>query len=73
MKLGLTTVAAVTPAVHVGDVDFNVVACVEETKSAVAHGAQVVILPECVLTAYTCNDLFRRAFGRGAQAAHPHL
>ncbi|MCI8676154.1 MAG: NAD(+) synthase [Atopobiaceae bacterium] len=58
MKLGLTTVAAVTPAVHVGDVDFNVVACVEETKSAVAHGAQVVILPECVLTAYTCNDLF---------------
>ncbi len=58
MNPGLVTVAAATPAVHVADVAFNVVACVEETRAAVVHGASVVVLPECCLTAYTCGDLF---------------
>ena len=58
MNHGLVTVAAATPAIHVADVGFNVVACAEETRAVAAKGAHVVVLPECCLTAYTCGDLF---------------
>ena len=58
MRDGFVQVAAVTPAIRVADVDYNVEACVAATRNAVAEGARVVVLPELALTAYTCEDLF---------------
>ena len=58
MRDGFVQVAAVTPAIRVADVDYNVDACVEAARTAVCAGARVVALPELALTAYTCEDLF---------------
>ena len=56
MKDGFIKVAALTPAVTVADVDSNVDSCIEAVR---AHGdAQVIVLPELCITAYTCEDLF---------------
>ena len=55
MRDGFVQVAALTPAVRVADVDYNVEAC-----SAAAHAtdASVIVLPELAITGYTCEDLF---------------
>ena len=55
MKDGFVRVAAMTPALRVADVDYNVDACVEAVCAA---NAQVVVLPELAITSYTCEDLF---------------
>lgn len=55
MKDGFVRVAAMTPALRVADVDYNVDACVEAVRAA---KAQVVVLPELAITSYTCEDLF---------------
>ena len=55
---GFVSVAALTPRLRVADVAFNVDSCVAVTADAAEQGAQVVVLPECCVTAYTCNDLF---------------
>ena len=58
MRDGFVQVAAVTPAIRVADVAYNVGSCVSAVRSAVAGGARVVVLPELAITAYTCEDLF---------------
>ena len=55
MKDGFVRVAAMTPALRVADVDYNVDACADAVRAA---KAQVVVLPELALTSYTCEDLF---------------
>lgn len=70
MRDGFVQVTAVTPAIRVADVDYNVEACAAATRNAVAEGARVVVLPELSITAYTCEDLFWQdalldAAGRG--------
>ena len=56
MRDGFIRVAALTPAVRVADVEHNVAACAEAVRSVT--GAQVIVLPELVITSYTCEDLF---------------
>ena len=55
MKDGFVRVAAMTPALRVADVEYNVDACAEAVREA---KAQVVVLPELAITSYTCEDLF---------------
>lgn len=55
---GLVRVAAVAPALQLGDVATNVVRTVEAVKQAVAEGSRLVVLPELGLTGYSCGDLF---------------
>ena len=56
MKDGFIKIAALTPAVRVADVDYNVDACIEAVRGV--GDAQVIVLPELAITAYTCEDLF---------------
>ena len=58
MRDGFVRVAAVTPAIRVADVDFNVASCAAAARHASAAGARVIVLPELTITAYTCEDLF---------------
>jgi len=58
MKNGFVKVAAVTPDIKVADPEFNREKCLESIKEAADKGAKIIVLPELVLSAYTCNDLF---------------
>ena len=58
MKNGFVKVAAVTPDIKVADPEFNGEKCLESIKEAADKGAKIIVLPELVLSAYTCNDLF---------------
>ena len=58
MKDGFIKVAAVTPPVRVADVEFNTREVIRLLREAAGEGAKIIVFPELVLTAYTCNDLF---------------
>lgn len=58
---GFLRVAAVTPAVRVGDVAGNAAAIFNAVCAAHEAGASVLILPELCLCGYTCGDLFHDA------------
>ena len=58
MRDGFVKVAALTPAIRVADVDYNVDACVAAAREAAGEGARVIVVPELAITAYTCEDLF---------------
>jgi NAD+ synthase (glutamine-hydrolysing) len=51
-------VAAVSPALRVADVAFNLAAIEAATLHASDQGAQLVVFPELALTGYSCGDLF---------------
>ena len=55
---GFIRVAAASPKVRVGDVDFNVSQTVLYAKKASECDTAVVVFPELGLTGYTCGDLF---------------
>ena len=57
-EMGMIRVAAVSPALKVADVAFNLAAIEEATLQAADHGAQLVVFPELSLTGYSCGDLF---------------
>ncbi|MGK2944337.1 MAG: NAD(+) synthase [Desulfuromonadales bacterium] len=56
--LGMIRVAAVSPALKVADVAFNLAAIEEATLQAADQGAQLLVFPELALTGYSCGDLF---------------
>ena len=58
MKDGFIKVAAVTPRVRVADVEYNTQEVITYLHKAAEEGAKIIVFPELVLTAYTCNDLF---------------
>ena len=58
MKDGFIKVAAVTPQVRVADVPYNTQEVIRLLREAAGEGAKIIVFPELVLTAYTCNDLF---------------
>lgn len=58
MKDGFIKVAAVSPKIKVADPKYNTEITLKGIEEAVARGAKLVVLPELVLTGYTCNDLF---------------
>ena len=57
-ELGMIRVAAVSPALKVADIEFNLAAIEEATINAANQGVQLIVFPELALTGYTCGDLF---------------
>lgn len=51
-------VAAATPTVKVADPQYNAGQIIQAVAAAHAGGAKLIVFPELVLTAYTCQDLF---------------
>ncbi len=58
MQHGFIKVSAVTPKIKVADPEYNAGMCIEAIKAEAAKGAKIIVLPELVLTGYTCQDLF---------------
>ncbi len=58
MRHGFVRAAAVTPAIRVGDVAYNVDQIRKGMEEAERAGASIVVFPELCLTGYTCSDLF---------------
>ena len=57
-ELGMIRVAAVSPALKVADVVFNLTAIEEATLQAADQGVQLLVFPELAMTGYSCGDLF---------------
>ena len=55
---GFIRVAAASPSVKVGDVDYNVAQTVELARKAASNDCAAIVFPELGLTGYTCGDLF---------------
>lgn len=55
---GYYRLASAVPGIRVADVEGNVQALIECTKSAVERGAHAVLFPELSITGYSCGDLF---------------
>ena len=58
MKYGFIKVAAASPALRVGDTVFNLAQAKASFDEAERMGANLLVLPELFLSAYTCGDLF---------------
>lgn len=58
MKDGFIKVAAITPAISVGDTGYNTTQIIQGMKAASNEKAKLAVFPELCLTGYTCNDLF---------------
>lgn len=58
MRHGFIKTAVVTPKVRVADVEYNTQEVIRLLLEAAGKGAKIIVFPELVLTAYTCNDLF---------------
>ncbi len=59
-NFGFMRVAAVTPKVKIGNVEYNVAEILSLAEKINQYGADVAIFPELCLTGYTCGDLFFR-------------
>ncbi len=71
---GFARVAVATPAVRVGDPQFNVARTLELLRAAARRKALLVVFPELGLSAYSCEDLFhQRTLIDGAEAALTEL
>ncbi len=70
MKDGFIKVAAASPEVRVGDVEFNLGTCIKEAERYADFGARVIVFPELALTSASCQDMFyNNALLLAAQAA----
>ena len=70
MTDGFFRIACGAPTVTVADVDANTSSIIELMKAAAAEAADMLVLPEMCITAYTCADLFhnRTLLDKAAQA-----
>ncbi len=59
-QFGFIRVAAAVPKIRVADTDFNAAQAIDLINIADKSGADIVIFPECNITAYTANDLFHQ-------------
>ena len=57
-KEKIIKVGAVSPRIRLGDVAYNVKACINEAQRAAELGVRVLVFPELTLTGATCRDLF---------------
>ena len=57
---GFIRVAAASPKIKVGDVDYNVSQTVSLARKAAAKDTAVIVFPELGITGYTCGDLFEQ-------------
>lgn len=55
---GILRLAAISPELRVGDIDFNLAQICRSVRQAREAGANICLLPELCLTGYTCGDLF---------------
>ena len=55
---GFIRVAAASPKIKVGDVDYNIAQTISFARKAAARDTAVIVFPELGLTGYTCGDLF---------------
>lgn len=58
MKHGFIRAAAATPNIRVADCEYNAAQIITLIENAVQNKAQLLVLPELCVTAYTCGDLF---------------
>ena len=58
MYNGFIKVAAMTPDILVGDVEYNTEQIISGMKKAAQSNGKLVVFPELCMTGYTCNDLF---------------
>ena len=59
MKTGkILKVGAVSPRIRLGDVKYNVEACVDAVKRADGLGVRVLVFPELTFSGVTCFDLY---------------
>lgn len=58
MKHGFIKVAAASPSLRVGDTRYNLAQAQDALAQAETLGANLLVLPELFLSAYTCGDLF---------------
>jgi len=66
-KFGFIRVAAAVPEIRVADTDFNAQQTIDLIRNADKNGTDIVVFPECGITAYTANDLFhQKALQTGA-------
>lgn len=70
MKYGLVRVGAYTPAIKVGNPDYNRKAIADIIKTAASNGVEITVFPELCVTGYTCADLFfsRELYKKTVQA-----
>lgn len=54
----IVRVAACSPEIKVGDVEFNAESIIKSIKKCSINGAHFALFPELCLTGYTCGDLF---------------
>jgi len=59
-QFGFLRVAAASPPLRVGDVDYNARAIVSFAARAEKQGAAVILFPEMSITGYTVGDLFHQ-------------
>ncbi len=59
-QFGFIRVAAAVPKIRVADTNFNAAQTIDLINIADESGADIVIFPECNITAYTANDLFHQ-------------
>ncbi len=57
---GFIRVAAASPKIKVGDVDYNIAQTVSLARKAAAKDTAVIVFPELGITGYTCGDLFEQ-------------
>ena len=57
---GFIRVAAASPKIKVGDVDYNIAKTVSLARKAAAKDTAVIVFPELGITGYTCGDLFEQ-------------
>ena len=55
---GYYRIAAITPAIVPGDVEYNCTEIIRLCKEAVANGAAVLFLPHLAITGSSCGELF---------------
>ncbi|MGN1160756.1 MAG: nitrilase-related carbon-nitrogen hydrolase, partial [Candidatus Fimenecus sp.] len=60
MKTGFIKVAAVSPAVTVGNVEKNCNEIINMLEKAKKQRVQIAVFPELSLCGYTCGDLFHQ-------------
>ena len=58
MNDGFVKVAAVSTDIQVANVKFNTKEICKGIAEATDNGAKIIVLPELVITGYTCGDLF---------------
>lgn len=58
MKHGFIKVAAITPDILIGDIEYNTNQIMKNMKKAQELNVKLAVFPELCLTGYTCGDLF---------------